>query len=59
MLKKINATDIASELDISVRTSQKYFTDIKKHYSLIIVTKAHFYRYFNFITEDCFNSYFK
>lgn len=53
MLNKITAKDIANLMDISLRTAEKYYTDIKKEYKLrSIVTKFHLFSYLKVYNND-------
>jgi cytoplasmic iron level regulating protein YaaA (DUF328/UPF0246 family) len=44
---KLCAKDLSELMSISLRLAQKYFSDIKKHFSIKIVLYSHFKIYFN------------
>lgn len=54
-LQKITVKELASNMGVTVRTAERYFRDIKKHYEIKIVCLAHVQNYFKIDAETLKN----
>lgn len=45
-MTKITAKQLANDMDVSVRTAERYLKDIKQHFNIKIVLKPHMEKYF-------------
>lgn len=52
---KFTVKELANKMGVSVRTAERYFADIKKHYNIKVVCKAHVQSYFKLDAETLSN----
>jgi predicted DNA-binding transcriptional regulator YafY len=53
--QKITVKQLANNLDVSIRTAERYYKDIKQHFNIKIVLEPHVQSYFKIDAQNLKN----